>query len=107
MIYCIECFEPIGQVQAVSMFGGYALKMDGYTFGLVFEDEIYLKADAESQADYEAIGSTPFRYEKQGKMVTISNWKIPMEILEDSDELRPWVEKAFTVARKKAKKKKK
>jgi len=54
--------------------------------------------DESNQADYEAMSSSPFSYEKKGKTIIVSNWKVPIEILEDPGELIQWTEKAYQVA---------
>jgi len=96
--YVMELLEPCGGITSCRMFGGYAIRKHGLPIALIFDDEIYLKVDDSNKADYEAYGSVPFSYEKNGKIILVSNWKVPIEILEDVDRLPQWVEKSYQVA---------
>ncbi|MBT5654951.1 MAG: TfoX/Sxy family protein, partial [Alphaproteobacteria bacterium] len=102
--YILELLEPSGGIASCRMFGGYAIRKNGLAIALVFDDEIYLKVDDSNRTDFESMGSKPFTYEKGGKIITISNWKVPIEILEDSEKLIKWSEKAYQVAFKAKKK---
>jgi DNA transformation protein len=104
--YILELLEPLGGITFARMFGGYAIRKNGLPIALLFNDEVFFKVDDSNRADYEALGSEPFTYQKNGKTIIISNWKLPLEILEDSDELMQWVEKSYQVARRARKKKK-
>jgi len=96
--YILELLEPLGDITARGMFGGYAIKKNDLAIAIVVEDEIYFKVDDSNRRDYEKRDSHPFTYDKQGKTITISNWKLPIEILEDQDELIKWAEKSYQVA---------
>lgn len=98
--YVIELLEPSGTISACRMFGGFAIRKDGLAIALLFENEVYFKVDDSNRADYEALDSEPFSYEARGKRIIISNWKLPIEILEDPEELLIWVEKSYQVALK-------
>jgi DNA transformation protein len=59
--------------------------------------------DDTNRADFEARGMGPFRPYGEGGEV-MQYYQVPDDALEDSDALRPWAEKAITVAgRKKVK----
>ena len=76
------------------------LYKNGLARALIFKDEIYFKVDGSNRADYQALDSKPFTYEKQGRQILIPNWSLPAEILEDSERLVQWTEKAYPVALK-------
>ncbi|MDJ0685284.1 MAG: TfoX/Sxy family protein [Alphaproteobacteria bacterium] len=88
------------------MFGGAGLFQEGIMIGLIADDTLYWKADAVSQSDFEAVGMTPFLYEKGGKPVALSYWRCPPDALEDPDELETWRARAFEAALRAAAKKK-
>jgi DNA transformation protein len=44
------------------MFGGHGLYADGLFFGIVDDDVLYLRVDAESRAAFEAHDAVPFEY---------------------------------------------
>ena len=82
------------------MFGGHGIYRDGRMFGLVADGDIYLKADGEAAGLFAAAGSEAFRYEKVGRAVAISYWRLPEEALADPDALVRWAEIAFKCARR-------
>ncbi len=96
--YILELLEPSGGIASCRMFGGYAIRKNGLPIALIFDDEVYFKVDDSNRQDYEVINSKPFTYKKGNKTIIISNWKVPIEILEDSDRLMEWVEKSYQVA---------
>ncbi|MES2677858.1 MAG: TfoX/Sxy family protein [Pseudomonadota bacterium] len=102
--YILELLEPTQGISLKRMFGGYAVYKFGLPITLVIEDEIYFKVDDSNRADYEAINSEPFTYKKKDKTIIISNWKVPIEILEDQERLLRFVEKSYQVAAKSANK---
>ena len=61
--YLLDMLRPLGAVSARAMFGGGGLYFEGQMFALVFDDTLYLKADAETKGDFEARGMEPFTYE--------------------------------------------
>jgi len=95
-----ELFAPFGAVAVKRMFGGCGVYADGVFFALEADGEIYLKADAETKAVFEAAGSRPFVYQGGKKLVTMSYWRLPDEAFEDEDELRRWARLALDAARR-------
>lgn len=96
--YILELLEPSGGITSCRMFGGYAIRKNGLPIALIFQDEIYLKVDDSNRSAYKAMDSRPFTYEKGGKTIVVSNWKVPIEILEDSEQLMEWTEQSYQVA---------
>lgn len=93
--------EALGRVApAVSgraMFGGLGIYSAGRFFALVDDDVLYLKADDTNRPDFEAAGTGPFRpFGPEGEVMQY--WQLPDGLLEDAEELAPWVEKAIDVA---------
>lgn len=101
--YVLELLEPSGGITKARMFGGYVVRKFGVAIALIFEDEIYFKVDENNIDDYKKLNSRPFTYEKHGKIVTISNWVLPIEILEDEEKLMQFTEKSYQAALKKKK----
>jgi DNA transformation protein len=96
--YLAEVFESFGAIRARRMFGGYGIYHDGLMFGLVADDVLYLKADAESVAAFTGRGLPCFEYTKQGKRMQISYYAAPEVIFEDPDEARLWAVRGFEAA---------
>lgn len=91
------------------MFGGAGVYCDGVFFAIIGDDDLWLKVDDETRAEFEAAGSGPFTVEMKGKTGTMSYYAAPEEIFDDEDALRHWTTLALDAARrsKTPKKKKK
>jgi len=85
-------------VRARPMFGGVGIYSGEIFFALIADDTVYFKVDESTRADFEARGMGPFRpFGDEGG--TMKYYQLPEEILEDTEALRPWTEKAISVAR--------
>ncbi|MBT5558857.1 MAG: TfoX/Sxy family protein [Proteobacteria bacterium] len=104
--YLSEVFAEFGQTNVRHMFGGHGLYYDGIMFGLVADDQLYLKVDDTIRADYEALGLTAFEYNKNGKTMTMSYYHAPEEIYDDPEVAAAWAQKSWEIALKAQKKKK-
>ncbi|MGH6662650.1 MAG: TfoX/Sxy family protein [Rhodospirillales bacterium] len=100
--YLLDMLRPLGAVSARAMFGGGGLYLHGTMFALIFDDTLYLKADAETKGDFEARGMDPFTYEIEGRpgAVEMSYWEAPPDLLDDADELCAWGHRAWQAARR-------
>ena len=67
---------------------------------IIFNNEIFLKADTENKSFYLDAGSEPFHYYKSGKKIEISNYKVPAEILEDDTCFEKWIMIAYEAAKR-------
>ena len=94
--------EQLGQVRPVTtrpMFGGLTFFADGRAFALADDDVLYFKVDDSNRPDFEAAGMGPFLpFGDPAK--PMQYYELPAELLEDPDELAPWVAKAIAVAAK-------
>ena len=97
--YILELLERAAPVTAKSMFGGAGLYLDGLIFGLLDDDRTFFKADSTNAADYDA-RELPW-FHPYGDERTMPYREVPIDVLEDSDELRGWITKAVEIARKK------
>lgn len=94
-----EQLADFGPVSVRRMFGGAGIFRDGLMFALIVDDTLYLKADATSQGDFEALGLSPFTYgKKDGKRTVMAYWRAPETCLDDRDEMTDWARKAFGAA---------
>ncbi len=81
------------------MFGGAGLYRDGLIFALVIEEALYLKADAENRAQFEAEDLQPFTYQtKHGGKTVMSYWRSPERCLDDADAMTEWCRIAWGAA---------
>lgn len=102
--FVIEQLEHVGSIRAKSMFGGVGLYCNEYFFALIAEDRLYFKVDDSNRPDFEAMNMEPFRPYDDDR--TMGYWEVPVDVLEDVDELGAWAEKAVAITKKSKQKKK-
>lgn len=101
-----ELFHSFGDVRIRGMFGGAGIFRDDLMFGLIIDEQIYLKADDVNRPEFEAAGKGPFVFErKDGRAMAMSYYLIPDALYDDADELAAWASNAFAAAQRGAKKK--
>jgi DNA transformation protein len=93
-----EQLSGFGPVTVRRMFGGAGIFRDGLMFALIADEVLYLKADATSRGDFEALSLPPFTYGAKGKRTVMSYWRAPEACLDDPDEMTEWARKAHAAA---------
>ena len=95
--FVLDQLAPLPQLWSKTMFGGLGLYSGECFFGIVAADELFFKVDLSNRAAYEAAGSEPFR-PVAARPVSMSYWRVPIEVLEDSGELATWALAAIRAA---------
>lgn len=103
--YLAEVFQLFGPIRTRRMFGGHGVYHQDLMFGLVADDVLYLKGDAESAKLFEDKGLDRFEYVKNGKPMKMSYFLAPEEIYDDPDVARIWAQHAYDAARRSKKSK--
>jgi DNA transformation protein len=96
--HCLELFAPLGATRSRRMFGGHGFYVDDLFIALIAFDRLYLKADAQTRAAFEAAGCEPFVYDGKGKSVTLGYFSAPEQAMESAPEMRPWARLALEAA---------
>lgn len=97
--YLAEVFEHFGTIRSRKMFGGHGIYHNELMFGLVADDELYLKVDSESIGEFEARGLSAFNFEmKNGKVGKMSYHLAPEEIYDDPEQGTYWANLAYAAA---------
>lgn len=100
--YCCELLSSLGPCRAKRMFGGWGISTDGLTVAIVADlgagDILWLKADAQSRAQFEAAGCARFIYEAKGKSMGMNYYSTPEEAMESSALMAPWARLALQAA---------
>lgn len=96
--YVLEQLARLPRVTSRRMFGGIGLYSDGVFFGIIDNDTLFFKTDDSTRERYVALGSQPFRPYKDRPEVSMSYFHVPVEVLEDADELVPWARGAVRAA---------
>ena len=95
----MEKLEPLGDVTARAMFGGYGIFENGDMFALMSGSALFFKVDDSNRAAYEESGSN--RY---GPM---PYFRVSEDVLDDTHVLQEWARAAVSVGHATAKKKSK
>ena len=98
ILYLHEVFERFGPITARKMFGGYGIYHHGLMFALVADEELYLKADAQNVSYFEKEGLGPFEYDKNGKLMKMSYYLAPDEIMDDREQAALWADRSYDAA---------
>ena len=96
--YCAELLSGLGPVRVKRMFGGHGLYVDDLFIAIVAGETLYLKADDETQARFEAADSAPFTYSAKGKRTSLRYWSAPSEAMDSPAGMRPWAALALQAA---------
>ena len=98
LAYVMDLLHDEEGISYKRMFGGYALLKNELAVALILRSEIFMKVDGSNIEEYKLASSKPFTYYKSGKEVSLSNWSIPGEILEEKDVFIDWFFKSYQVA---------
>ncbi|HLL31014.1 MAG TPA: TfoX/Sxy family protein [Allosphingosinicella sp.] len=86
-----EALEPLGAVTMRKMMGGATLYLDGTVFAILDEGELWLKADAESDAVWDAEGCERFSVTfKDGRIDTMNYRRAPQDVYDDPEAMQRW-----------------
>jgi DNA transformation protein and related proteins len=96
--YCCELLASVGTVHGKRMFGGYGLYVDDVFVAIIVGDTLYLKADTQTHARFEAAGGTRFEYTARGKQHALGFWTVPPEAMDAPSLMQPWARLALEAA---------
>jgi DNA transformation protein len=102
-----EALECVGQVTMRKMMGGATLYLDGTVFAIIGLDELWFKADAESDALWDAEGCERFTYTFSDGRVGVMNYRrAPLDVHDDPNAMQRWASLAQEAGLRAAAKKK-
>jgi len=102
-----EQLAPLGRITVRRMFGKSGVFCDGVMFGMVTENTLYFRVDDENRVTFkEAECLPPLNYEKKGRTIDLSFWRVPERLFDEPDELVTWAQAALAAARRVAAKRK-
>lgn len=93
-----ELWQPWAKVRSRRMFGGIGLYRDDVMFGLIMDDEVFLKVDESSEPIFDEMGLPHFIYYRGGKPVRLSFRQAPAEMFDESDVACEWAQRAWQAA---------
>jgi DNA transformation protein and related proteins len=95
--FVLDQLAGVPQVRPKPMFGGVGLYSGDRFFGILAADELFFKVGDDNRATHEAAGSEPFR-PVADRPVSMSYFRVPIEVLEDPAELAEWARAAIRAA---------
>jgi DNA transformation protein and related proteins len=101
--FVLDQLSDLPELRAKAMFGAHGIYSADRFFAILDEGRLYFKASEVTRKDYEAHGMGPFTYEMKGRVVTMSYFEVPSEVLEDRNEALAWARKAIQLAETKSK----
>ena len=96
--YVLEQLAGLPRVTSRRMFGGIGLYSDGLFFGLIDNDTLFFKVNDSNRGDYVARNMPAFRPFPDKPDLSMSYFAVPVDALEDRDELAVWARKSIAVA---------
>jgi DNA transformation protein len=97
--HIVDLLRPWAAVAARRMFGGIGLFRDGVMFGLILRETLHFKTNEVNRGDYEAAGMAPFSYARNGRPAVVTSYHaVPLDLLDDGDELLVWAGRAYDAA---------
>jgi DNA transformation protein and related proteins len=101
-----EALEPLGRVSMRKMMGGATLYLDGTIFAILDDDEIWFKADDESNAVWDEEGCERFSVTfKDGTVDTMNYRRAPTDVYDDPEAMQNWARLAVGAGQRGAAKK--
>jgi DNA transformation protein and related proteins len=91
--FVLDQLQELEGVEARRMFGGFGLYRDEIFFGIVHQGRLYFKTDDSTVRFYRKHKMKPFR--PNAKQALKSYYRVPVEVLEDADDLCNWADAAI------------
>jgi DNA transformation protein len=93
-----DLLVPLGDVRIRAMFGGYGIYAGDAMFGLIVDDTLYLKVDAQNEQRFVDAKLERFTYHSPKGPMSMGYRQAPEEGLDDGEVLRAWAETAIGAA---------
>lgn len=100
--HALDLLAPLGAVSARPMFGGHGLYARGVMFGLLDDEELFLRADDEARPAFVAAGCRQWSYPTKEGRQPGDYWRPPDEAHEDAEAMQPWAERGLAAALRRA-----
>jgi DNA transformation protein len=100
--FVLDQLSALPDLRAKAMFGAHGIYCGEKFFGILDEGRLFFKTDESSQTDYMSRGMEPFTYEMKGRLMTMAYHEVPLDVLEQPQELVSWARKAIAIAARKS-----
>ena len=86
-----EQLAPLGRLSMRRMFGKTGVFCNGLMFGMITDDTLYVRVDDHNRDIFvEASSTPPLNYQKNGRTIDLSFWRVPERLLDEPEELLAW-----------------
>lgn len=97
--FILDQLDGMPEVRCRAMFGGYGIYCGETFFGILSKGRLYFLTDSKSRSAYLEMGMGCFR---PNPRQTLKNYyEVPVELIEDSEQLVPWAKQAVQTANRK------
>ena len=97
--FVVERLSSVMVVRSRAMFGGFGLYAEDAIFAVISSDDVlYFKVDETNRPDFETAEMPQF--------MDMPYFQLPVEVLEDDDQLHAWMNKSVEIGIRTKKKKK-
>ena len=96
--FVLDQLSALPELRAKAMFGAHGLYQADRFFAILDEGRLYFKVNEQSRAAYVERGMKPFTYQMKGRVLTMSYYEVPPDVLEDAGKLVAWAQQAIQVA---------
>jgi DNA transformation protein and related proteins len=86
--FVLDQLQELDGVEARRMFGGFGLYCEETFFGILHKGLLYFKIDDSTVGEYRRHKMRPFR--PNPKQTLKSYYQVPVDVIEDRDQLRLW-----------------
>lgn len=91
--FVLDQLRRLDGLDCRAMFGGFGLYWGDEFFGIIHKSRLYFKTDSKTLHSYLEAGMKPFR--PNTKQTLKSYYEVPVDVIEDADQLVTWAKKAL------------
>ena len=84
------------EIDKKRMFGVLGLYLNGFMFGVISKDTVYLKVDDSNRQKFLDAGSTTLKVFKSNSEVP-SYYELPADVLERAEEFIEWAKESYEI----------
>ena len=96
--YVTEQLTFLGRISNRAIFGGIGIFIDERLLGIVIDECLYLHTDKSNIDDYLSRGMEQFKPYPNAFNLTTDHHRVPVEVLEDPEQLKAWGERSLAAA---------
>jgi DNA transformation protein and related proteins len=96
--YVTEQLAFLGRISNRAIFGGVGIFIEDRLLGIVINDCLYLHTDKSNLEDYVSRGMEQFKPYPNAFDLTTDHHRVPVEIVEDGEQLKAWGQRSLSAA---------